>query len=129
MPSGLDDAADAERRAILDHCNDEIVALLKEAAADGVDFREAVVLVADSRDDLGKKVVDACAEVGQPVSGADVYVVGVHVSLGKEILRRVAPQHLDDLDSEPPMGAAHLLCFAAGGVRSTFVAERPIGQA
>jgi hypothetical protein len=128
MPSGLDEA-DAERRAILDHCNDEIVALLKEAAADGVDFREAVVLVADSRDDLGKKVVDACAEVGQPVSGADVYVVGVHVSLGKEILRRVAPQHLEDLDSVPPMGAAHLLCFAAGGVRSTFVSERPIGQA
>jgi hypothetical protein len=125
----MDAAGDAERRAILDHCNDEIIALLKEAAADGVDFNEAVVLVADSRDDLGKKVVDACAEVGQPVSGADVYVVGVHVSLGREILRRVAPAHLDDLDAQPPRGAAHLLCFAAGGVRSTFVAERPIAQA
>lgn len=125
----MNEAADSERRAILEHCNDDIVALLREAAADGVTIAEAVVLVADSRDELGRKVVEACNEVGQQVSGADVYVVGVHVSIAREILRRVAQQHLDDLDSEPPPGAAHLLCFAAGGVRSTFVAERPIGQA
>lgn len=125
----MDEGADAERRAILEHCNDEIVALLREASADGVNLAEAVVLVADSRDELGRKVVDACNEEGQQVSGADVYVVGVHVSVAQQILRRVAPQHLDDLESEPPAGAAHLLCFAAGGVRSTFVAERPIAQA
>jgi hypothetical protein len=123
------DPADDARRAIVDQCNDEIVALLREAASDGVDLGEAVVLVADAGDPVGQKAVAACDELGMPVSGADVFVVGVHVSMAVEVLRRVAPEHVSDLDEAPPSGASHLLCFAAGGVRSTFVAPQPVGQA
>jgi hypothetical protein len=125
----MSDPGDAERLAILEHCNDEILALLREAAGDGVDLREAVVLVADGKDRLGGAVVTACAELGQPIEGAEVYVVGVHVSMAREILRRVAPDHLDDLADTPPDGAAHLLCFAAGGIRTSYVSGRPIGLA
>ncbi len=125
----MTDPGETERRAILDHCNDEIVALLREAMADGVRLGEAVVLVADSRDELGAKAITACGELGQPVSGADVYVVGLHVSIAVELLRRVEPAAIDDLFDEPPEGAAHLLCIAGGGVRSSYVAPRTIGQA
>lgn len=120
----MTDKGDTERLAVLEHCDDEIRALLHDARSDGVDLREAVILVADSRDALGQKVVDACAELGQPVEGAEVYVVGVHVSMAEEILRRVAPDHVADLRDEPPPNAAHLLCFAAGGIRTSFVAEQ-----
>jgi hypothetical protein len=120
---------DEKRRAVLDHCEDDIRALLREAKQDGVNLGEAVILVADSRDELGQRVVAACSEVGQPVEGAEVYVVGVHVSVAEQILRRVAPEHLIDLQDDPPPNAAHLLCFAGGGVRASFVAEQTIAQA
>lgn len=122
-------AAEEKRLAILEHCDSEIRALLREAKDDGVNVSEAVILVADSRDELGQKLVAACAEVGQPVEGAEVYVVGVHVSMAEEILRRVAPEHIIDLYDDPPPNAAHLLCFAAGGVRASFVAEQSIAKA
>jgi hypothetical protein len=122
-------AAEEKRLAILEHCDSEIRALLREAKEDGVNVGEAVILVADSRDELGQKLVAACAEVGQPVEGAEVYVVGVHVSMAEEILRRVAPEHIIDLYDDPPPNAAHLLCFAAGGVRASFVAEQSIAKA
>ncbi len=125
----MTDTGDAERLAILEHCNDDILALLREAAADGVPLEEAVVLVADSNDALGRKAVEACSELGMPMSGADVFVVGVHVSLAEEVLRRVAPEHVEDLHEPAPEGASHLLCFAAGGVRSSFTAPREMGRA
>lgn len=118
--AGLD-LADAERRDLVERCKEEVLALVDEARESGIPLADAVVLVADDRDPLGQRALAACAELGHPVSGAEVYVVGLHRSMAIELLRRVSPAHVDDMVDEAPIGAARLLCVAFGGVRSTFV--------
>lgn len=115
------DLGDDERRDLVERCKDDVHALVAEARAAGVPLGDAVVLVADDRDPLGHRAVAACAELGHPVSGAEVYVVGLHRSLAIEVLRRIAPAHVEDMLDEAPVEAARLLCVAYGGVRSTFV--------
>lgn len=115
------DLGDDERRDLVERCKDEVHALVEEARAAGMPLGDAVVLVVDDRDPLGRRAVAACAELGQPVSGAEVYVVGLHRSIAIELLRRVAPAHVEDMLEDAPVEAARLLCVAFGGVRSTFV--------
>jgi hypothetical protein len=115
------DLSDDERRDLVERCKEEVHSLVEEARAAGLPLADAVVLVADDRDPLGRKAVAACAELGHPVGGAEVYVVGLHRSIAIELLRRVAPAHVEDMLEEAPVDAARLLCVAFGGVRSTFV--------
>ncbi|MFI5299003.1 MAG: hypothetical protein ACHREM_12980 [Polyangiales bacterium] len=106
---------DEARRDLLNSCDEEIRALIREAHDANVPLHRVVVLVADERDPLGKRVVDACSEYGEPISGSTVYVVGANDAFTRNVLQVAAPMLVDHLDQPAPSGGARLFCFAYGG--------------
>ena len=113
--------SEQKRRDIVDTCNDEIVALLHEAEEAGLPLEKAVVLVADHHDATGQQVIQACAQLGEPLDGAEVFVMGLPYELALEVLGSVDVDLSERLHPSPPKGAAQLLCVAADGVLSLFL--------
>ena len=108
---------DAARREMIARCDDEIQALLRDARAAGVAMSRVVILVADERDPLGKKVIAACSEYGEPLADSTVYVVGANDAFVRDVLRVAAPSVLEHVETPATPGAARLFCFAFEGVR------------
>lgn len=108
-------------RELVDHCNDDIVALLREAKAAGLPLEEAVILVLERQDRAGGAVADACAALGQPLDDAEVCVAGFPLDGAREILGSVDEDLASRLHPSPPEGSAQLLCLAKGGVLSLFL--------
>lgn len=109
------------RREMVAHCNDDILALLREAEEAGFPLEQAVVLVLDRSDEAGGKVADICAALGQPLDDADVCVAGFSLDGARDILGEVSEDLASRLHPEPPEGSAQLLCLSAGGVLSLFL--------
>jgi hypothetical protein len=103
------------RRDLVRSCDLDVQALLRDAREANVPMHRVVVLVADARDDVGKKVVDACAEYGEPMGDSTVYVVGANDAFTRSVLQVAAPSLHEHLDVPPADGAARLFCFAYGG--------------
>ncbi len=115
------DAGEQARRAFLDGCNDHIVTLLHEATHAGIPLERVVVLVAADDDPTGRAVIRACARIGPPTDGTEVFVAGMPFELATEVLAGVDIDLAERLHPSPPAGSAQVLCIAHGGVLSLFL--------
>ena len=108
-------------RELVEHCNDDIVALLREAKAAGLPLEQAVVLVLERKDPAGGAVAEACAALGQPLEDAEICVAGFPLDGAREILASVDEDLASRLHPSPPEGSAQLLCLAKGAILSLFL--------
>lgn len=116
----MSDEADP-RRELVAACNDDILALLRDAAAAGVPREQTVVLVLSRTDARGDAVAHALAALGQPLDDAEVCVAGFALDAASELLASIDEDLAARLHPEPPEGAAQLLCLAGGDVLSLFL--------
>lgn len=109
------------RRDLVEHCNDDILLLLREAKAAGLPPEQAVILVLERQDQAGNAVAHACAGLGQSLDDADVCVAGFSLDGARELLSSVDEDLASRLHPSPPEGSAQLLCLARGGILSLFL--------
>lgn len=111
----------AFRRELVSTCNDDILALLREADGAGVPRERVVVFLLSRADETGDAVAHALAASGRPLDDSEVCVVGLTLPAALEVLGSVDRDLADRLHPEPPEGVAQLFCLAAGGVLSLFL--------
>lgn len=109
------------RRELVATCNDDILALLRDADAAGLPREQVVVFLLSRTDADGDAVAHALGELGQPLDDAEVCVAGFTLQGALELLGSVSEDLASRLHPEPPEGVAQLFCLASGGVLSLFL--------